>query len=159
MEYNFHVQLTTGKIFHFLFLNAYTNGAPLLSTALAVILIFFGIFKGGWVYCFFGILFLLTAPFVLFVRAFRDAHRKTSPYKLPVEYTFTEKSMTVCQGGEKTTLPWKSFSDAVITSSGISLYTEKSAYILPKKDVGAYYAIDDIAGREDSYEKGFCEIV
>lgn len=137
MEYKFNVQLTTGKIFNFLFFNAYTSSGPLLSLALAAILIFFGIFKGGLVYCFFGVMFLITAPFVLFVRAFRDVHRKSSPYKAPIQYVFTDKNVKISQHGKEVTHNWKTFTDALVTPVGISLYTETSAYILPAKDIAA----------------------
>lgn len=139
MEYKFQVQLTTGKIFTFLFFNAYTSPGAIISLALALILIFFGVFKGGWVYSFFGILFLITAPIVLFVRAFRDIHRKNSPYKAPMEYIFSRNDVRISQSGQQAVIPWNSFTDALVTSAGISLYTAKSAYIIPKADVGSCF--------------------
>lgn len=138
MEYKFNVQLTTGTIFNFLFFNAYTSSGPLLSLALAAILIFFGIFKGGMLYCFFGVMFLITAPFVLLVRAFRDVHRKNSPYKEPIQYVFTDKNVKISQYGKEITHNWKTFTDALVTPAGISLYTETSAYILPGKDIASH---------------------
>ena len=58
-------------------------------------------------------------------------------YNAPVEYTFSEKGITLEQNGESKTYEWEQIERAVVTPKTIGIYyAPECAMILPKEDFG-----------------------
>ncbi len=80
-----------------------------------------------------AVIFLGGTPFQLKMRAKKQVVVNRE-YNAPVEYTFSEKGITLEQNGESKTYEWEQIERAVVTPKTIGIYyAPECAMILQKK--------------------------
>ena len=128
------VNMTKEALYDFLLFHAYSKFSG-----------FMGIFSyttgrvsgiGAVLYLVAAAIFLGGTPFQLKMRAKKQVVVNRE-YNAPVEYTFSEKGITLEQNGESKTYEWEQIERAVVTPKTIGIYyAPECAMILPKEDFG-----------------------
>lgn len=126
------VNMTKEALYDFLLFHAYSKFSGFLVNILGLAVAFMGIFSyttgrvsgiGAALYLVAAVIFLGGIPFQLKMRAKTGCCNRE--YNAPVEYTFSEKGITLEQNGESKTYEWEQIERAVVTPktiSEISLY-------------------------------------
>lgn len=127
------VNMTKEALYDFLLFHAYSKFSGFLANILGLAVAFMGIFSyttgrvssiGAVLYLVAAVIFLGGTPFQLKMRAKKQVVVNRE-YNAPVEYTFSEKGITLEQNGESKTYEWEQIERAVVTPktiSEISLY-------------------------------------
>lgn len=139
------VNMTKEALYDFLLFHAYSKFSGFLVNILGLAIAFMGIFSyttgrvnavGVVFYLAAAVLFLGGTPFQLKMRAKKQVVVNRE-YNVPVEYTFSEKGITLEQNGESKTYEWEQIERAVVTPKTIGIYyAPECAMILPKEDFG-----------------------
>ena len=139
------VNMTKEALYDFLLFHAYSKFSGFLVNILGLAVAFMGIFSyttgrvngiGVAMYLLAAALFLGGTPVQLKMRA-RKQVTVNREYNAPVDYTFSEKGITLERGGESTTYEWNQIERAVVTPKTIGIYyAPECAMILPKEDFG-----------------------
>lgn len=139
------VKMTKEALYDFLLFHAYSKFSGFLVNILGLAVVFMGIFSyttgrvngvGAVLYLAAAALFLGSTPVQLKMRAKKQVV-VNKEYNAPVEYTFSEKGITLEQNGECTTYEWSQIERAVVTPKTIGIYyAPECAMILPKEDFG-----------------------
>ena len=139
------VNMTKEALYDFLLFHAYSKFSGFLVNILGLAVAFMGIFSyttgrvsgiGAALYLVAAVIFLGGIPFQLKMRAKKQVVVNRE-YNAPVEYTFSEKGITLEQNGESKTYEWEQIERAVVTPKTIGIYyAPECAMILPKEDFG-----------------------
>ena len=139
------VNMTKEALYDFLLFHAYSKFSGFLVNILGLAVAFMGIFSyttgrvsgiGAALYLVAAVIFLGGTPFQLKMRAKKQVVVNRE-YNAPVEYTFSEKGITLEQNGESKTYEWEQIERAVVTPKTIGIYyAPECAMILPKEDFG-----------------------
>lgn len=139
------VNMTKEALYDFLLFHAYSKFSGFLINILGLAVAFMGIFSyttgrvssiGAVLYLVAAAIFLGGTPFQLKMRAKKQVVVNRE-YNAPVEYTFSEKGITLEQNGESKTYEWEQIERAVVTPKTIGIYyAPECAMILPKEDFG-----------------------
>ena len=128
------VNMTKEALYDFLLFHAYSKFSGFLVNILGLAVAFMGIFSytTGRVSGIGAALYLVQ----LKMRAKKQVVVNRE-YNAPVEYTFSEKGITLEQNGESKTYEWEQIERAVVTPKTIGIYyAPECAMILPKEDFG-----------------------
>lgn len=142
METKFEIKITTGDMFRFLMYHTYHGFSGIFSICAAAGLIAFYLWRGnhmtnGWIYLFFGVLFLVYLPWKMYTNAVRQV-KLGDTFKKPLEYSVAQSGIGVRQGEASGQSAWDSVTKVRETRSSILVYTgARTAYIWPKKQLGA----------------------
>jgi len=83
-----------------------------------------------------ALLFTVINPLALAFKTFKQL--KLSPsYKKPLDYTFTDKGITVAQGEASQDIEWKHICRIMMTEKMLAIYTGRlNAFVIPLKELG-----------------------
>lgn len=139
------VNMTKEALYDFLLFHAYSKFSGFLVNILGLAVAFMGIFSyttgrvsgiGAALYLVAAVIFFGGTPFQLKMREKKQVVVNRE-YNAPVEYTFSEKGITLEQNGESKTYEWEQIERAVVTPKTIGIYyAPECAMILPKEDFG-----------------------
>ncbi len=137
----FTVNMKTGYLFEFLYVNSYSGFRGVINygfSLIAIIALIFG--YGDSLYSMIALivlalLFTVINPGMLWFKAARQA--KLNPgFSKPITYVFSKEGITVSQGEESQDAPWEMILLAKETLKSIILFTgNNNATILPKCDI------------------------
>lgn len=88
------------------------------------------------VYILVALLFTVVNPLMLAFKTWRQL--KLSPsYRRPLEYTFHDDGITVCQADQSMDLEWKSICRLMMTKHMVAIYTNRvNAFVIPLEQLG-----------------------
>lgn len=83
-----------------------------------------------------GLVFTVINPLSLAFKSYKQL--KLSPsYKLPLEFTFSDKGITVAQGEVSQDVPWDKIVRVMMTKHMIAIYTGRMfAFVIPLSELG-----------------------
>jgi hypothetical protein len=139
----FTVEMKTGYIFEFLYVNSYSGFRGVINYGISLVGIIALIFGyGDSLYSRIGLivlasLFTVVNPGMLLFKAWRQT--KMNPgFAKPVDYVFNKDGFSLSQGELKQDAPWELILLAQETMKSIILFTgNNNATILPKACIGA----------------------
>lgn len=90
-------------------------------------------------YIAFGIIFLFYMPVSLFLRS-KHSLASSEVLSRPLHYAVGDEGITVSQGDQEATLPWKQIYKMVATKSNVLVYSNRTnAYVIPRAQLGNDY--------------------
>ena len=130
------VSLTPGDLYDFNLKHSYSNLAGILSTAVGLVGVAYGIYAKYWILAIVGAILVAYTPLVLLFRS-HQTFNLSPAMKKPLKYTFDDTGLTVSQGENSTTFEWKDIVKAVSTGRSIIIYTTRyNATIVPRSQAG-----------------------
>lgn len=83
-----------------------------------------------------AVLFLVINPLQLMFKAYQQL-KLSSSYKKPLNYTFSDKGITVSQDDISQDIPWESICRLFMTGNIIAIYTSRyHAFVIPLSELG-----------------------
>ncbi len=130
------IQLTPGDLYDFNLRHSYSSLSGILSTAVGLVGVIYGIYAKYWLLLIVGAILLVYTPLVLLLKA-NQTYSLTPAMKKPLKYSFDESGLTVSQDENSQTYEWKDVVKAVSTGRSIIIYTTKyNATIIPRSQAG-----------------------
>ncbi len=130
------IQLTPGDLYDFNLRHSYSSLSGILSTAVGLVGVIYGIYAKYWLLLIVGAILLVYTPLVLLLKA-NQTYSLTPAMKKPLKYSFDENGLTVSQDENSQTYEWKDVVKAVSTGRSIIIYTTKyNATIIPRSQAG-----------------------
>ncbi|MCR5584934.1 MAG: YcxB family protein [Lachnospiraceae bacterium] len=142
-DIKFTVNMKTGYIFEFLYINSYGGFRSVINygfSAIAIVALIFGYGDSPLsLIALIGLasLFTVINPSLLLFKAWRQT-KKNPGFSKPVSYTFNKSGITLAQDGQSQDAPWEIVLLAQETVKSIILFTgNNNATILPKACIGS----------------------
>ncbi len=130
------IQLTPGDLYDFNLRHSYSSLSGILSTAVGLVGVIYGIYAKYWLLLIVGAILLVYTPLVLLLKA-NQTYSLTPAMKKPLKYSFDESGLTVSQDENSQTYEWKDVVKAVSTGRSIIINTTKyNATIIPRSQAG-----------------------
>lgn len=142
-EKKFQDRMTKEALYDFMLYHTYTGLPGVFSIVFAIVFIVVGIlmyltgrtsFSLMLCLIFIGVALAFSTPFQLRSDAARQM-RRNPVYSEPLNYTFSDRGISVSQKGDKKSFTWKQMKKVRITKKSVSLYYEKRYAMVLTKEV------------------------